>query len=72
MTDNLPKIVALVPMRHSSERVPGKNYRDLAGKPLYTHIIGALLECPEISQIVVIRQTILILFQLAVVVNQQL
>ena len=53
MTDNLPKIVALVPMRHSSERVPGKNYRDLAGKPLYTHIIGALLECPEISQVVV-------------------
>lgn len=53
MTDNLPKIVALVPMRHSSERVPGKNYRDLAGKPLYTHIIEALLECPEISQVVV-------------------
>jgi CMP-N-acetylneuraminic acid synthetase len=48
-----PRIAALVPMRHSSERVPGKNYRDLAGKPLYTHIIGTLLNCPEIAEVVV-------------------
>lgn len=49
----IPKIIALVPMRHSSERVPGKNYRLLAGKPLYAHIIEALLGCPEISGVVV-------------------
>lgn len=49
----LPRIAALVPMRHSSERVPGKNYRDLAGKPLYAHIVGALLACPEIAEVVV-------------------
>jgi CMP-N-acetylneuraminic acid synthetase len=48
-----PRIAALVPMRHSSERVPGKNYRDLAGKPLYAHIIGTLLGCPEIAEVVV-------------------
>jgi CMP-N-acetylneuraminic acid synthetase len=48
-----PRIAALVPMRHSSERVPGKNYRDLAGKPLFHHIIGALSACPEITQVVV-------------------
>jgi CMP-N-acetylneuraminic acid synthetase len=47
------KIVALVPMRHHSQRVPGKNYRMLAGKPLFHHIIEALLACPEIAQIVV-------------------
>lgn len=47
------KIVALVPMRHESQRVPGKNYRLLAGKPLYQHIIETLLVCPEISDIVV-------------------
>lgn len=47
------KIVALVPMRHYSERVSGKNYRLLAGKPLYQHIIGTLLKCAGISQIVV-------------------
>ncbi|MBN1149354.1 MAG: acylneuraminate cytidylyltransferase family protein [Anaerolineales bacterium] len=48
-----PKLVALVPMRHHSQRVPGKNYRPLGGKPLFHHIIATLLECPEISQIVV-------------------
>jgi len=46
-------IVALVPMRHHSERVPGKNYRLLAGKPLYAHILESLLACPEIQQVVV-------------------
>lgn len=47
------KLIALVPMRHHSQRVPGKNYRDLAGKPLYQHIIETLLAVPEISEIVV-------------------
>jgi CMP-N-acetylneuraminic acid synthetase len=45
------KIRALVPMRHHSQRVPGKNYRLLAGKPLYQHIIETLLAVPEISGI---------------------
>jgi CMP-N-acetylneuraminic acid synthetase len=47
------KIVALVPMRHHSQRVAGKNYRPLAGRPLYEHIINSLLACPEIAQVVV-------------------
>lgn len=46
-------IVALVPMRHHSERVPGKNYRALAGKPLFHHILDTLLQCPEITRIAV-------------------
>ncbi len=49
----LERIAALVPMRHSSERVPGKNYRHLAGKPLYAHILSTLLEVPEITTVVV-------------------
>lgn len=40
-------------MRHHSQRVPGKNYRDLAGKPLYRHIIETLLAVPEVDMIVV-------------------
>jgi len=44
---------ALVPMRHHSQRVPGKNYRPLAGKPLYQHIITSLLAVPEISTVIV-------------------
>ena len=49
----MPKIIALVPMRHHSQRVPRKNYRVLAGKPLYQHIIETLLAVTEISEIVV-------------------
>jgi CMP-N-acetylneuraminic acid synthetase len=47
------RIVALVPMRHSSERVPGKNYRPLGGRPMFHHIVGALRACPEIDEIVI-------------------
>ena len=46
-------ITALIPMRHHSQRVPGKNYRPLAGKPLYQHIVETLLAVPEISNVVV-------------------
>jgi len=40
-------------MRHHSQRVPGKNYRPLAGKPLYQYIIETLLAVPEITTILV-------------------
>src|SRR3990170_1269360 len=46
-------LAALVPMRHHSQRVPGKNYRPLAGKPLFHHIIETLLAVPEIEAVVV-------------------
>lgn len=49
----MTKITALVPMRHHSQRVPGKNYRPLAGKPLFHHIIENLLLVPLINEIVV-------------------
>jgi CMP-N-acetylneuraminic acid synthetase len=40
-------------MRHHSQRVPGKNYRLLAGKPLFHHIVETLLAVPEVTEIVV-------------------
>lgn len=46
-------IVAIVPMRHSSERVKGKNYRDFAGKPLFFHVIESLLKCKKISTVII-------------------
>jgi len=49
----MSKIAALVPMRHHSQRVPGKNYRLLAGKPLFHHIIEALLACQLVEEVVV-------------------
>jgi CMP-N-acetylneuraminic acid synthetase len=48
-----PTITALVPMRHHSQRVPGKNYRMLAGKPLFHHILDTLKDVPEIDHVVV-------------------
>lgn len=47
------KIAALVPMRHHSQRVPGKNFRNLAGKPLFHYILETLSQCPEIQHIAV-------------------
>lgn len=48
------KLVALMPMRHNSERVPGKNYRPFGdGRPLYQHMVDALLACPAIEKIVI-------------------
>lgn len=47
------KIAALVPMRHHSQRVPGKNYRPLAGKPLFQHILETLQAVPEIDTVMV-------------------
>lgn len=60
-----PKIVALVPMRHHSERVPGKNYRSLAGKPLYHHILNTLKSVSELAGILVDTDSPVILAGLA-------
>lgn len=48
-----PKIIALVPMRHDSERVPGKNYRLFGGQPLFYVILKQLSASPYINKIVI-------------------
>jgi CMP-N-acetylneuraminic acid synthetase len=53
-TEGRQRLVALMPMRHDSERVPGKNYRPFGdGRPLYCHMLEALLACPEIDRVVI-------------------
>jgi CMP-N-acetylneuraminic acid synthetase len=49
----MTRIAAFVPMRHDSERVKGKNYRPLGGRPLYHHIVSSLLACPQINEVVI-------------------
>ena len=49
----MPTVVALVPMKHHSERVPGKNYRKLGTEPLCFWVLRALMACPSISTVVV-------------------
>jgi spore coat polysaccharide biosynthesis protein SpsF (cytidylyltransferase family) len=43
----MTETLAIVTMRHNSERVPGKNYRPLAGIPLYHYVIRTLSAVPE-------------------------
>ena len=51
--DDKPRIAALVPMRHHSQRIAGKNYRKIAGVPLFHYILQSLGKCAEIDEIVV-------------------
>lgn len=46
-------IVALVPMKGNSQRVPNKNVRPMCGRPLFHWILRSLLEVRAISQVVV-------------------
>ena len=46
-------VAAVVPMRHDSERVPGKNYRQLDGRPLFHHILQSLLASPLLGAVYV-------------------
>jgi len=62
---NKYKLTALVPMRHSSERVPGKNYRDFAGKPLFHHVVQSLLDCPLIDKVVIDTDSPIVIEQAA-------
>jgi CMP-N-acetylneuraminic acid synthetase len=48
-------------MRHESERVPGKNYRHLGGRPLFHHIVETLLASPRIAKVVIDTDSDLIL-----------
>jgi CMP-N-acetylneuraminic acid synthetase len=47
------KIVALLPMKANSERVKGKNFRELGGKPLFKWILDSLLAVDEIDKVVI-------------------
>ncbi len=48
------KLVALMPMRHSSERVKGKNYRPFGnGTPLFQHMLDVLVSTEGIDKVVI-------------------
>ena len=47
------KLTALLPMKAHSARVKSKNFRLIAGKPLFQWILDALLAVPEIDQVVI-------------------
>jgi len=47
------RILAIVPARGGSKGLPGKNARDLCGKPLLAWSIEQGLSCPEVDKVLV-------------------
>jgi CMP-N-acetylneuraminic acid synthetase len=65
------RVVALLPMKANSERVKGKNFRLLAGKPLFQWILDALLENENIDQVVINTDAKHILLENGLVENER-
>jgi CMP-N-acetylneuraminic acid synthetase len=53
MKNTKAKILALLPMKGHSERVPNKNIRNFCGYPLYHAIMKSLLDSHYISKVVI-------------------
>lgn len=46
-------VIALLPMKGHSERVPGKNLRPMCGEPLFFHVAASLEACDRVQAIVI-------------------
>ncbi len=46
-------IVALLPMKANSERVKGKNFKRICGKPLFSWVLDSLLNLEEIERVII-------------------
>ncbi len=55
------KVVAIIPARKGSKRLPGKNKRELCGKPLIEYTIEETLKCAFIDEIIITSDDIDIL-----------
>lgn len=53
MKENKTNIVALLPMKGNSERVPNKNLKMFCGKPLYHKVLETLLRSKYISTVII-------------------
>src|SRR5262245_43124217 len=47
------KLVAWTLIKANSSRVPGKNFRLLGGRPLFSWILDTLSDLPEVEQVIV-------------------
>ena len=53
MTENQPTIIAFIPARAGSKRVPDKNIKPLAGHPVMAYTIAAALQSEIFSDVIV-------------------
>ncbi|NKI31202.1 cytidylyltransferase domain-containing protein [Croceivirga thetidis] len=47
------KVIALMPMKGNSERIPNKNLKDFCGAPLYHRVLQSLLDSKHIDEVVI-------------------
>jgi CMP-N,N'-diacetyllegionaminic acid synthase len=47
------KILAYIPVRSGSKRIPGKNIKNFLGKPLVAYAIEQALNCPIVDRVIV-------------------
>jgi len=45
--------LALLPIKHTSDRLPGKNFREFLGQPLFIHSLSTLHDVPQVSKVVI-------------------
>ena len=43
----------IIPIKHSSSRVPGKNYRDFNGEPLMKIVLSTIVQSKSLDTIVI-------------------
>ena len=46
-------VTALLPIKYNSQRVPGKNFKPLAGSPLFHWILDALLAVDAVQRVII-------------------
>ena len=47
------EFIALLPMRHTSERIPQKNYRELAWKKLFYYVADTLFKSKIFKKLII-------------------
>lgn len=47
------KVVAFIPVRQGSKSIPLKNFKTIAGKPLFGWTAEAAVNCPEINELII-------------------
>jgi CMP-N-acetylneuraminic acid synthetase len=66
------KITAIVPIKHTSTRVPGKNFRMMNGRPLFFYIINTLLKVKSIDNIVIDTNSPIIFEQVPILFKEKM
>jgi N-acylneuraminate cytidylyltransferase len=49
----MKNVIAIIPIKQTSERIENKNFRDFMGKPLFYHILMKLNSCSSISKVII-------------------